>query len=306
VIAVLRNLPTGNRTWQAKLSSIVQGDVTQDAVYANLQDCGAGAVVYTVSLNHTDSEKDLARAMAVNVTPAWRAFDLARRIGASRIVYLSVQQVYGRGYTGTFTEQSLPKAANFYGLTHLLCEKIAGYYDRSDGLRCISLRIASGYGKPVFKTNNCWTLVVNDLCRMAIEKQELRLKGNGSEERDFIHIEDIARAITHFLTLPADRLSGEVFNLGTGTSHTILEVARLVSDVYQSVFGRSIPVYLGDGSLVKWARVPQTSDKRLFYSVDQLKSSGFEPGIPLETGIRELMEYARSAFRRDKGVEGQK
>jgi nucleoside-diphosphate-sugar epimerase len=211
-------------------------------------------------------------------------------------VYLSAQQVYGRGYTGTFTEQSPLKAANFYGLTHLLCEQISAYYDRADGLKCVSLRIASGYGKPVFKTNKCWTLVVNDLCRMAIEKQELRLKGNGSEERDFIHIEDIARGITHFLTLPADSLRREVFNLGTGTSHTILEVARLVSEVYQSVFGRSIPVYLGDGSLVNWATVPRTVDKRLFYSIDRLRSAGFEPIIPLETGVRELMEYARSAF----------
>jgi UDP-glucose 4-epimerase len=296
VIAVLRSLPSGNRPWHAKLSSIVRGDVTQDAVYANLQDCGAGAVVYTVSLNHTDSEKDLVRTMAVNVTPAWKALDLARKIGASRFVYLSVQQVYGRGYAGTFTEQSSAKAANFYGLTHLLCEQIAAHYDQSDGLRCVSLRIASGYGKPVFPTNNCWTLVVNDLCRMAIERQELRLRGNGSEERDFIHIQDIARGIAHFLTLPANKLPGEVVNVGTGSSHTILEVARLVSEIYEGTFGRSIPVYLGDGSLVNWAAVPRALDKRLFYSIDQLRSTGFEPNIPLETGIRELIEYTRSAF----------
>ncbi len=296
VVAVLRSLPPGSGAWQAKLSSIVTGDVTQDSVFANLRHCMADAIVYAVSLNHSESEKDITRTLAVNVAPTWKALDLARRIGASRFVYLSAQQVYGREYTGKITEQSPSKAANFYGLTHLLGEKIANYYDQADGLRCISVRISSGYGKPVFKTNDCWTLVVNNLCRMAIERQELRLKGTGREERDFIHLDDIARGIRHFLTLPGDRLPGEVFNLGTGMSHTILEVARVTSEVYQSVFGRSIPVYLGDGSVVDWATVALKVEKRLLYSTEQLKSAGFEPNIPLQTGIRELMEYARSTF----------
>jgi len=294
---VLRNFPSGGSPWLAKLSSVVQGDVTQDAVYAELRNCKADGVVYAVSLNHTQSEIDLTRTVAVNVTPTWKALDLARRIGASRFVYLSAQQVYGREYAGRITEHSPLKAKNFYGLTHLLCEKIAGYYDQADGMRCISLRISSGYGKPVFKSNDCWTLVVNDLCRMAIEKQELRLKGSGREERDFIHIDDIARGITHFLTVPSNTIRGEVFNLGTGTSHAILEVARATSEIYQSLFGRSIPVYLGDGTLVNWAAVPLKFEKQLLYSTEPLKAAGFESRVALETGIRELLEYTRSVFR---------
>jgi len=144
VVAVLRSLPPGSGAWQAKLSSIVTGDVTQDSVFANLRHCMADAIVYAVSLNHSESEKDITRTLAVNVAPTWKALDLARRIGASRFVYLSAQQVYGREYTGKITEQSPSKAANFYGLTHLLGEKIANYYDQADGLRCISVRISSG------------------------------------------------------------------------------------------------------------------------------------------------------------------
>src|SRR5438128_11628667 len=80
VITILHSLPPGSGAWQAKLSSIVTGDVTQDSLFANLRNCIADAIVYTVSLNYTESEKDINLTQAVNVTHTLQHHYLARSI----------------------------------------------------------------------------------------------------------------------------------------------------------------------------------------------------------------------------------
>ena len=102
--------------------------------------------------------------------------------------------------------------------------------------------------------------------------------------------------MVHCLTVPSDAMPVGALNVGVGKSHTVLEAARVVSEVYRSISGRPVPVYLGDGSMVDWSEVPREFEKGLFYSNEKLKSTGFAPSIPLESGVRDLVEYVRSAF----------
>jgi len=56
--------------------------------------------------------------------------------------------------------------------------------------------------------------------------EKLRVHGDGSSARDFVHVDDTCRAIDLALHAPAEKVVGEVFNVGTGIDHTILSIAH--------------------------------------------------------------------------------
>src|SRR3546814_8649299 len=73
-----------------------------------------------------------------------------------------------------------------------------------------------------------WTLVAADLCRSAVSTGELVLRSTGQQWRDFIGLADVVRAIAAS-TDPAKVPAG-TYNLASGTSTTVRELAELVQD----------------------------------------------------------------------------
>jgi nucleoside-diphosphate-sugar epimerase len=291
VIGVTSRVPQSS-IWKSHLKQIIEADISTDAGFAKLTGLsGIDAILHTVSLNHTDSEKNSSQSLLVNLNPTLRLLELASKIGAKTFLYLSTQQVYGRNGKGDVTEMTPPCPENKYGLTHLLSENCLEVFERRGDLRCVSLRLSNGYGIPTLQNANAWSLVVNDLCQMAVNRRELRLTGDGSAQRDFIHIQDITRAIHH--ALGHSELRG-VFNLGSGETTSILDLAKLVSTTYQKVSGNLLPIFLGDGSRVDGKRVTK-SPIRFQYRVEKMARSGFRSSINLEQGVMDFIQELLSA-----------
>ena len=93
-------------------------------------------------------------------------------------------------------------------------------------VKCINVRLSSGYGSPVFYGNNCWWLVINDLCKTAFTKNIIKLLSDGSPQRDFIHISDIALTVKKLLL--AKKEMPRVMNLCSGKTISMLEIAKIV------------------------------------------------------------------------------
>jgi UDP-glucose 4-epimerase len=115
-----------------------------------------------------------------------------------------------------------------------------------------------------------WTLVVNDLCRQAVSNQRIVLRSSGRQCRDFIPLHDVARAIDHFVAIPAGRWGREVYNLGGECTMSILEVAKRVAAVYERLHaGAQLVVSAGANSA-------SLEEHRPFrYSTDKIRSAGF-------------------------------
>ena len=60
--------------------------------------------------------------------------------------------------------------------------------------------------------------------------EPMRVHGNGSAARDFIHVDDHCEALDRLLHVPCEQVAGEVLNLGTGRHLTVLEIAKAVRD----------------------------------------------------------------------------
>jgi UDP-glucose 4-epimerase len=284
-------MPGHNQLWEKKMSRIILGDIRDPEVLAKLGKIEFDAIIHLISLDHNASKGAPGDVADINVIPAWNLLNLFANKNLKTFIYFSTQQVLGKIPVEEIDENTSPLPLNQYGLTHLLCEHIVSYYDRITDINCINIRLSNGYGPPVFKENNCWWLVVNDLCRTAFEKGKIILLSDGSPQRDFIYIEDIGRAIISILGKNDN--SVKTINIGSGETHTILELALMVKKVYHKIYSREIEIILGDGRIIsEEVTLPQA--EKFQWNINNLSGTGFKTETTLEEGIENIFKFLES------------
>ena len=155
------------------------------------------------------------------------------------------------------------------------------------------MRLSNTYGSPVFKENNCWWLVINDLCKTAVENNEIRLKSDGSPQRDFIHGDDVAKAIDILINYK-NNTGDNIFHIASGQILTILELAHRVKSVYTKMYDKEIDIILPDNSISEYPDSDNSKDiDRYVISTKRLKNLGFKQGLDLELGINEIFYYLK-------------
>jgi nucleoside-diphosphate-sugar epimerase len=285
-IALCRN-PTEKIREKLARIPIVEGDLNDKNTLEKIQNLDIEAIVHTVSLDHRQSESwPIETVNQTNVLITWELLELAAKMKLKKFIYFSTVQVLGQLPNTIIDESTEAKPLNRYGLTHLLSENLLNFYDQKYDLNCINLRLSNGYGSPVFEENNCWWLVINDLCRMAFEQEKIVLQSDGTPLRDFIHVQDIAQAVS-FLLKQEQKLPS-LFQLSSGKTYNLLEIAHIIKAIYQKKYQKSIEVY--HSKTVISQEVVSPSEK---YTIDNshLKSIGFEAAFDLEKGILDLFDY---------------
>ena len=182
-----------------------------------------------------------------------------------------------------------------YGLTHLLSEQICNYYNKSTDINCINVRLSNSYGSPVFLENNCWWLVINDLCKTAFYDKKIILLSDGSPQRDFIHSSDVYNAVDVLIQTQIKNLQNNTYHVSSGETLTILELAHVVKSVYKSRYEIDIDIILPNKSISNNPNIYSNSER---YTVDntKLKSLGFIPKTSLLTGVNETFEFLENQY----------
>jgi nucleoside-diphosphate-sugar epimerase len=295
VTALVHHLPEDSGNWQKKMMRVIEGDAAEEGILASALRDDIDSIIFTISLDHRASEQDILKTLDINVGIFWRLLERYSQKAGGRVIYLSTQQVYGRYENGTVITEDTPLIpVNTYGLTHQFCEELGSLYTREKGLKCVSVRISNGFGAPVFADSNCWWLVINELCKTAVEKDVIKLLSDGTPQRDFIPVADICRAIEMIATLPESSLQHPSYNLGSGRTYTILEAAHEIVDIYHGKYGKEAPVILPDNETSSDARRHQ-GIPRFKYDIRRIKELGFSPSAGLRTGIEEVLEYLEKA-----------
>lgn len=245
------------------------------------------AVIHTVSFDHHQTAKLPAAAVtATNILPAWDLLEYFSAKGLQKFIYLSTMHVMGRLEGTQLDEAQLPQPLNAYGLTHLMTEQVVSFFNRQPGLNGVSLRLSNGYGSPVFEDNNCWWLVINDLCRMAVREKKIALSGDGTALRDFVHVSDIAAAVHTVLKAPE---AADIINVSSGNAYSMLQLACKVRQVYSELYQSDLPVYIHGDSLAAQPATGQSG--ALHIPSERLRALGFQPMVSLELGIAELLTH---------------
>ena len=144
---------------------------------------------------------------------------------------------------GFVTEDAALDPRSVYAATKLAQEHLAAVWAQAAGGRVAALRYHNVYG-PGMPRDTPYAGVAA-IFRSAIERGDVpRVFEDGGQRRDFVHVDDVARANLAALDWTAEQPEATVraFNVGSGTVTTILEVAQALA----GAIGGSAPIVTGD------------------------------------------------------------
>jgi UDP-glucose 4-epimerase len=220
------------------------------------------------------SMEDPAADFRGNTVLTFELLDALRQHRPScRFLFLSSAAVYGNPELLPIRETHPVAPLSPYGFHKRQCELLCEEFARIYGVPTASVRIFSAYG-PGLRRQVVW-----DICEKVITTGALRLRGTGSETRDFIHAADVARALAVLAEkAPAE---GEAYNLASGREVTIAELAALV---VSSLRKEVEPLFDGGvrpGDPLQWRA-----------DISRIEQLGFAPAVTLEHGVQAVATWS--------------
>lgn len=171
-----------------------------------------------------------SKAFYSNCLATHHILDAVRHLSTPRLVFSSTSSVYGNitksGYRSVETDQR--QYLNPYALSKGTSEDWCYMYSQLYGVDVVVLRYFNVYGGDEDVTSP-YAMVVGKFLNQAKMGKSLTVNGNGSQTRDFTFISDIIAGTVSAGDIDNKDASGEVINIGSGTSYTIKELAETVS-----------------------------------------------------------------------------
>ena len=247
---------------------------------------GMDCIVHLAAMNEVYSTRDPVSALRANGLCSLQLLQAAQAVGVKRFIYFSTAHVYGVPLQGRVTETTLARPLHPYAITHRVTEDFVLAAHDTGRIEGVVLRLSNGFGAPMCAEVDRWTLLVNDLCRQAVTAGEMKLQSAGTQWRDFISLEDVARAVAHLVALERASLADGLFNLGD-RSASILEMAQRVANRAKILLGHEVPIRRPEGGE---PAVP------LEYVSDKIKATGFSPVSRIDEEIDATLRLCLRVF----------
>lgn len=115
-----------------------------------------------------------------------------------------------------------------YAFNKTVSEQMYNYYHKIYGIRCVIFRIANPFGIWCQMKHSKYS-IVNYFIRQAMEDKDLTVFGDGNQLRDYIYVEDLARAF--IIAAVDDKANGQTFNVGSGIGIRFGDMVKSVTDI---------------------------------------------------------------------------
>jgi nucleoside-diphosphate-sugar epimerase len=217
-------------------------------------------------------------AFDVNVRGTFNVLEACVANRVKRLVYSSSASVYGDAVEEPMTEEHPFFNKNFYGATKICGEAMLRAYHHRYHLDYVGLRYMNVYG-PRQDYRGAYIAVLMKMLDAIDRGEDLIVYGDGSQAYDFVHVEDCASA--NVCAMKAST-TDTLYNVGTGRRTTIRQIAELLITITGTHRGiRHEPAGL---TFVK---------NRIGSPRKASAEIGFMASVPLEDGIRSLVEWRR-------------
>lgn len=267
---------------------LVEMDLIADASLATAC-AGVDTVVHLAGANEIDSANDPEAALVVNGLGSLKLLRASERAGVRRFIFFSTAHVYGAPLRGVITEQTLARPAHPYATTHRVAEDFVLAAHDTGRIEGVVVRLSNGFGVPAHPHVNRWTLLANDLCRQAVTTRTLTLRSADLQRRDFISLEDVARATAHLLSLDRRALQDGLFNLGGKNAIRVIDMARRI--------GERCGITLGFVPEIRRPEAPTDGrEEPLDYRIDKIESTGFMLRGGIDAEIDATLKLCHAAF----------
>lgn len=199
------------------------------------------AVVHLAAANEIECV-DVKKALQINVNGTWRLIEELAARSVKKFIYGSTIHVYGE-LSGRLTESSGVAIKHPYGFTHQMAEQLFEYASQRYGIEVKCLRFSNVIGAPADSRVSRWSLLVNDLCRQAIQKNRLEIRMPESR-RDFLAMADACSSIEWALMNSSGCSGFDVFNIASGHCMTVLAMAELIATRANILLHKDVSVVL--------------------------------------------------------------
>jgi len=217
-------------------------------------------------------------AVSVNVYGTHCVMEAARKLDIKRVVFCSSAATYGTPVRMPVTEEHPLWPLNLYGVTKVAGEQIINTYWDNYGIETVNLRFGNIYGVGVFTR---WDTVIPKFVDQAVSGRPLTVFGDGEYSRDFVHVQDITKAM--MLSLTTQGIGGETFNVG-GETLTINRLAQIVKEELAEETGR-------EAEAVN-APPRQGETKKFSYDLNKIRGRlGFVNDWTVRKGVRQLIRH---------------
>lgn len=213
--------------------------------------------------------------MDINLMGTLNVLESCKRYNKT-LVFASTSEVYG-GHTENIHEGSPTYAQSPYAVSKLAADKLCGNYHDLYNLKVFRVRCFNTFGP--FQAEDQYGAVIPKFTKSYLNNEQPVIFGDGNQERDFIHVDDVVRA---YAFIPkVDDLAGEPVNVGTGKSVKINKIADLIGKTLHS---KIKPIHVN-------ARKGEVC--RLRANIKLLKRSGFSPSVRFEDGLKEYVLWLK-------------
>lgn len=277
--------------WKKYFNHLYNFDIRAPENIERIADNNYDTVIHLVSLDHHQSDGESNFVCSINVIPALNLLKVfANKKRLKKFIYFSTIHVYGNLPYTEISEETEPAPRNIYGLTHLMSEQVCDYYNRNTEINCINVRLSNSYGSPIFKENNCWWLVVNDLCKTAFENKTIILKSDGLPQRDFIHSSDVFSAVEILINTNEKNLKNNTYHISSGETKTIKDLACIIKSIFQARYKQEINIFLPGDIILDCNKKVKNIGSYIIKNT-KLRELGFIPKIDFQAGINDLFDY---------------
>lgn len=281
-VTVIDNLTTGQLDYvdhhrDKKDFHLVKGDIRDNNLVKSIvKDIDAvfhEAAVASVVL----SVRNPILVNDVNVTGTLNLLKACLDSGVKRFIYASSASVYGETETLPMKEDTVANPVSPYGSSKLAAENYVRVFHKVYGLETVCLRYFNVYGSR--QAYSPYSGVITIFVNRLMNKQPPIIDGDGQQSRDFVNVQDVVEA--NMFALRSKNTAGGVFNIATGTSTTVNQLAKMLAQI----IGKT---YLE----------PDYTDRRLgdvrhcYADISKARRKlGFCPKISLKEGLTNLVEW---------------
>ena len=252
----------------------IKGDIGDfKAAETAMRECET--VVHFAAESHVDrSIYEPAPVIQTNVTGTFALLEVARKLGVSRFVHISTDEVYGDIPQGTLVNEDAPlRPSSPYSASKAASDLLVCSYVRTYGFPALITRSSNNYGPYQFPEKFLPLMITN-----AFQDKTLPIYGDGRQQRDWLHVEDNCRGI--LAVLERGKI-GEVYNVGGQDSVENLSLVRAVL----RLTGKT-------ETLISHVLDRPGHDRRYALNCEKIRRRlDWKPEITLEDGLRQTIKW---------------
>jgi len=229
---------------------------------------------FAAQTNLRSSIEDPKKDAKLNILGTINVLEACRKYNVKKIIYSSSAAVYGKPKYLPVDENHPTKPESPYGLSKLVGEMYIQLYNKLFGLDFTILRYSNVFGPR--QNNRSDAGVISVFINKILKNESPIIFGDGKQTRDFIFVEDVARA-----NLLAINWKNDVYNISSSKEISVLDLFEKIRKILKKEIK---PIFAE----------PKKEVKRIFLSNKKAIKMGWKQEIDFEKGLKKTIEYFES------------